>query len=121
MRENQAANLKILRDAGVRLAIGSDGISGERTFATGRDEVKFLAGHGMLDNLALLRMWSREAPRTIFPKRRLGALDPGCEADFLVLAGDPLEDISNLWRIILRVKAGRVLPPMVPVVLRRGD
>ena len=121
MRENQVANLKTLRAAGVRLAIGSDGISGERTFATARDEVRFLAANKMLDNLTLLRMWSQETPRTIFPKRRLGALEPGYEADFLVLAGNPLEDTTNLERISMRVKSGWVLPPMVPVVLRRAD
>ena len=118
-RANQAANIRALREAGVALAIGSDGISGETVFATARDEVKFLAANGMLDNTTLLRLWSRETPRTIFPGRRLGELRAGFEANFLVFAGNPVQDLANIERIVMRVKRGLVLPPMAPVVLRR--
>jgi imidazolonepropionase-like amidohydrolase len=118
-RANQAANIKVLGDAGVTLAIGSDGLSGETVFATARDEVKFLAAHGMLDNATLVRLWSRETPRAIFPGRLLGELRAGFEASFLVFAGDPVQDLSNIERIVMRVKRGLVLPPMTPVVLRR--
>lgn len=119
MRANELANLKTLRDAGVRLAIGSDGISGEKVFATGRDEVRFIATHGMLDNLTLLRAFCVEAPRTIFPTRKLGGLGPGYEASFLALSGDPILDIANVERIVMRVRNGRVLPPMSPITLGR--
>jgi imidazolonepropionase-like amidohydrolase len=121
MRANQRANFRTLRNAGVKLAIGSDAISGERTFATARDEVKFLAVHDLADNLSILRMWAVETPRTIFPQRMLGALDPGYEASFLVLGGDPVADLMNLERIAMRVKQGIVLPPMAgPVILKRN-
>jgi Amidohydrolase family len=119
MRANQAANLRTLRDAGVKIAIGSDGISGERRFVTGRDEVRFLASNHMLDPLELLRAWSIDTPRTIYPERRLGALRPGYEANFLVLGADPLLDAENLHRISMRVKAGIVLPPMPAIKLGR--
>ncbi len=119
MRANQAANLKTLLAAGVKIAIGSDGISGERRFVTARDEVIFLDRHGMMDPLSLLRAWSIDTPRTIFPKRKLGELRAGFEANFLVLAGNPLEDTGNLHRITMRVKQGRVLPPIPSIVLGR--
>ena len=119
MRASYAANIRTLSEAGVRLAIGSDGISGERRFATGRDEVLYLAEHKMAGNLALLRMWAREAPRAIFPKRRLGSLGEGDEASFLALAGDPIADIAEVKRITLRVQRGLVLPPLTPIVLAR--
>ena len=119
MRRNQAENLRVLARAGVKIAIGSDGISGERRFVTARDEVKFIADRRLLDPLQLLRAWSVDTPRTIFPGRRLGALDPGFEADFLVLEGNPLDDPENLHRIALRVKAGELLPPIDPIVLGR--
>ena len=118
-RANQAANIRLLERAGVRLAIGSDGISGERRFVTARDEVRFLAKHRMMTPLELLRAWSVDTPRTIFPKRKLGALDPGFEANFLVLNGDPLEDPENLHHIGMRVKAGQVLPHVPAIVLGR--
>jgi imidazolonepropionase-like amidohydrolase len=119
MRANQAANLRTLREAGVAIAIGSDAISGERRFVTARDEVRFLAQHSLLDNLALLRAWAIDTPRTIFPDRRLGGLDPGYEASFLVLGADPLADPENLHRISMRVKAGRILPDMPAITLGR--
>ncbi len=119
MRANTAANIRTLRAAGVALAIGSDGISGETVFATARDEVHYLAAHGMLDNATLLRLWSRETPRAIFPDRKLGELRAGYEASFLVFAGNPVQDLSHLERIVMRVQRGLVLPPLAPVVLRR--
>lgn len=119
MRDNQRANLRRLIEAGVAIAIGSDSISGERRFVTGREEVKFLARHHMLDPLQLLRAWSVDTPRTIFPARRLGALDPGYEADFLVLDADPLDHPDNLHRIGMRVQAGQVLPEMPVFALGR--
>jgi len=121
MHANQRTNIRTLLDAGVRIAIGSDGISGERTFATARDEVRFIARNGLATNLEILRMWSVETPRTIFPQRRIGRLDPGYEANFLVLGGDPILELANLEKITLRVKRGLILPPMAgPIVLKRG-
>jgi hypothetical protein len=119
MRANQVANLRTLREAGVKIAIGSDSISGERRFVTAADEVRFLAAHGMLDPLALLQAWAVNTPKTIFPERKLGELREGFEASFLVLGGDPLEDPANLQRIAMRVKQARVLPPMPRLVLGR--
>jgi hypothetical protein len=119
MRANQVANLKTLREAGVKLAIGSDAISGERRYVTARDEVKFLAANRMLDPLALLQAWSVNTPKTIFPNRKVGELHPGFEVNFLVLGGDPLEDPDNLHRIAMRVKQGRVLPAMPLIMLGR--
>jgi hypothetical protein len=119
MRANQAANLRTLRDAGVKIAIGSDGISGERRFVTARDEVRFLAQNRMLSPLQLLRAWAVDTPKTIFPGRKLGELRPGYEANFLVLGADPLEDPENLHRISARVKGGRMLPPMPRLTLGR--
>lgn len=119
MRANQRANLRTLLDAGVPIAIGSDGISGEKRFVTGRDEVRFLAQHGLMTPLELLRAWAVHTPRTIFPGRRLGSLDPGFEANFLVLNGDPLAGPENLHRIGMRVKRGLVLPTPPWFVLGR--
>jgi hypothetical protein len=119
MRANQVANLRTLHEAGVKLAIGSDAISGERRYVTARDEVRFLAAKKMLDPLALLQAWAVNTPKTIFPGRKVGELREGFEVNFLVLGGDPLEDPDQLHRIAMRVKEGRVLPPMPVIVLGR--
>jgi imidazolonepropionase-like amidohydrolase len=55
-------------------------------------------------------MWAVQTPQAIFPERRIGRLDEGYEASFLVLNGNPVEDWSAMRRIRLRVKRGNVLP-----------
>ena len=119
MRRNQAENLRVLAAAGVRIALGSDGISGERRFVTARDEARFIADHRLLDPLQLLRAWAVDTPKAIFPGRKIGELRLGFEANFLVLNGDPLDDPENLHKIGMRVKAGELLPPMPSIVLGR--
>lgn len=97
-------NLAALRGAGARLAIGSDAFRG-----TVLDEVAYLEGLGVFERAELLRLLTRDTPRMIFPGRRLGALEEGAEADFVVLEADPTTDLSALREVRLRVKDGRVL------------
>jgi imidazolonepropionase-like amidohydrolase len=94
----------VLRDAGVHLAVGSDGY---RDTSVG--EVRYLATLGVFDSMGLLRLWSQATPRAIFPGRRVGCLENGCEASLLVLAGDPSADFANTGRITLRMKDGYLL------------
>ncbi|MCS6625411.1 hypothetical protein N0B44_21090 [Roseibacterium beibuensis] len=46
----------------------------------------------------------------LFPERRIGCFEPGCEADVLVLQEDPMADIRVLRRIDRRVMAGQEIP-----------
>jgi hypothetical protein len=105
LRQRQQASLRIMRDAGVRLAIGTDNPDD-----TSVQEAIYVHGLGV-DRLTVLKMWTDTAPLTIFPGRRIGALREGYEASFLALAGDPLTDLENVRRIRLRVKQGTVLAP----------
>lgn len=107
----QRSNIVRLTRAGVALAIGSDGISGERPFVTARDEAHYLHGRKLMSNLELLRAWAGNTPRTIFPGRKIGSLREGYEANFLVLDGDPLRDWSATDRITVRVRNGAELAP----------
>ena len=100
----QAENLKTLAAAGVKIAIGSD------TFmATSRAEAMNLIAIGAFDGPTVLRLWIDTAPLTIFPSRRIGCLKVGCEADFLVLGGDPLVNFSATADIRQAWKDGRTL------------
>jgi imidazolonepropionase-like amidohydrolase len=102
--ELNAENLATLRRHRVAVAIGSDEY-GE----TSVQEALYLQELGVFDPAELLRIWTETTARTIFPTRRLGRLEPGYEASFLSLAGDPLSDFANVTRIRLRVKQGQVL------------
>jgi hypothetical protein len=97
----QRRNIALLLRHGVRIAVGSDWYG-----RTARREFDALRGLGLWDNLGLLKMWSETTPRSIFPTRRIGRLQPGYEASFLVLDRDPIEDLDGLRNIRLRVKQG---------------
>lgn len=104
-REITIQNLRHLKDAGVRLAIGSDTTPG----AGALTEVNFLHETGLFSNLELLKMWSETTPRVIFPHRKIGALREGYEADFLVLQGNPIKDFTQVLNITMRVKHGELV------------
>ncbi len=104
MREAQISNLRLLRDAGVTLAAGSDEYSD-----TSSAEITYLRTLGVFSDAELLRMWSTNCARTLFPDRRVGGLDPGNEASFLALGADPLANFDAVRNIRLRVKQGAAL------------
>jgi imidazolonepropionase-like amidohydrolase len=97
-------NFERLRGHGVRIAIGSDEYDSHSV-----PEALALARAGLMEPDELLRAWCRDSAETIFPARRIGRLEEGYEASFLVLGGDPLEDPEHVRDIRLRVKQGRVL------------
>jgi hypothetical protein len=110
VRRLQTENLQTLKAAGVKLMIGSDVFGGN-----GLTELRHLEGLGVLDAPALLRLATVLTPQALYPKRRLGCFEPGCEASFLLLAANPLLDLDALGRVQLRVKQGRVLSPLSPL------
>jgi imidazolonepropionase-like amidohydrolase len=102
--KTQVANLKLLHETGVALAIGSDNVNDSSL-----REVEYLQQLGVFDNLTLLKMWTETTAKTIFPQRKIGALKEGYEASFLALAGNPLDDWQNVRQIKLRFKQGVLL------------
>ena len=102
----QPASLKLLHDSGVKLAIGTDTPSD-----TSHGEVAYLRGLKVFDDLTLLNMWTETTPQSIFPNRKIGALEDGFEASFLALDGNPLEDWKNTDRIRVRFKQGYEIQP----------
>ena len=100
-RELQMQNLRVLHQAGVKLAVGPD-VYGVTALA----EVMNLYDLKVFDNLALLKMWCEVTPAAIFPHRRIGHLRAGYEASFLVLGGNPQADFEHVKDIRLRFKQG---------------
>jgi hypothetical protein len=97
-------NLTTLKKHGARIAVGSDSYRN-----TSVPEAMYLASRGVFSNAEVLRLWTEETARAIFPHRSIGRLAPGYEASLLVLSGDPLADFSNVKRILLRMKQGELL------------
>lgn len=98
-------NLQMMKKHGVRVIVGSDSYRN-----TSVPEAMYLASLGVYNNAELLKIWSEETPRAIFPNRRIGRLAQGYEASFLVLEADPIVDFANVKRIRLRVKQGITIP-----------
>jgi len=99
-----AKNLATLLKHHVPLALGSDAYRSDTAA-----EAKYVASLHVMDNTTLLNIWCTSTAQTIFPHRKIGELKAGFEASFLVLAGDPVKDFSEVGKIDLRVKQGRVL------------
>ncbi len=104
-RAVQVENLRRLKRAGVRIAIGTDEIPG-KFFA----EVSSLASTGVFTNGEILQMMIEISPMLIFPKRKLGKLMDGYEASVLVLDANPLENIQAASHIRAEVKQGELVP-----------
>jgi imidazolonepropionase-like amidohydrolase len=79
----QGPNLRVLKQAGVRIVIGSDDPADTTLL-----EVAHLRRLEVFSDRELLSMWAGETSRTIFPERKIGSLQEGYEASFLALEGD---------------------------------
>ena len=90
-----------LHKNGVRLALGLDNYG-----TTLRPEVLYFHENEIFDNATLLQIATETTPQTIFPGRKIGKLQTGYEASFLVLGGNPLTDFEQIKNIKLRVKQG---------------
>jgi imidazolonepropionase-like amidohydrolase len=112
VREAQIANLRLLKEARVKLAVGSDEYDD-----TSVAEVDHLRGLGVFNDADILRMWTANCAG-MFSARRIGQLADGYEASFIAFDSDPLKDFGVTRSIALRVKDGRVLelgpPPPEP-------
>ncbi len=99
-------NTALLEVAGAPLAVGSNAYG-----STVIDGLIAGAEKRFFEPARLLRLATTETARFIFPNRRVGCLEPGCEASFLVLDGDPLAEFSRIRGIRLQVKEGQILSP----------
>jgi hypothetical protein len=97
-------NFAILREAGVRLLVGSD--QGE---GTSINEAIYLASHGLMTPAEILESLAVDTPKTLFPERMIGALAAGNEATFVILPDNPLERFETIEQVEMVVKQGKTL------------
>lgn len=104
LRSMLVQNLHLLHKHDVPIATGSDSFR-----QTALPEALSLARLQAFDNLTLLKMWCETTATAIFPKRKIGHLKDGYDANFLVLTANPLVDFANVKTIELRIKQGEPL------------
>ena len=103
----------VARRAGVRVAMGSD--SGEHGLGGSLVELQLMVENGMTPADAIVAA-TRSAAECMRLGDQLGTVEPGKEADLLVIDGDPLEDITVLQRADRRalvIKGGRPVAGMM--------
>lgn len=94
--DQHASAMKIAIQAGVKIATGTDiFVSGEHWGTNGR-ELVHLVEAGM-SPLGAIEAATAHGPLTIGPQApSTGRLEAGCDADVIVVDGDPLDDIALL-------------------------
>jgi imidazolonepropionase-like amidohydrolase len=104
-------NVKLLSDAGVSIAMGTDSganLVGRWQGYFEHTEMEMMVKAGMTPMQTIVAA-TGAAARVMKPDARLGTLEPGKWADFLVLSANPLTDIRNLRQIDTIWIAGRRL------------
>ena len=109
--KNGMHNLKVLHDAGVRIAFGTDS-GGNPVRIQGWAEHRELqlmvkAGLTPMDAIVAATRGSAE----FLGAADRGVLKPGKRADFLVLAGNPLDDIRNTRQLVSVWNGGKEIQP----------
>jgi imidazolonepropionase-like amidohydrolase len=113
-------NLKTLYDAGVRVGFGTDsGAMPNRIpgFSEHR-ELEDMVQAGLTPMQAIVCATKANATLLGIDATR-GTLRPGKRADLIVLAANPLDDITNTRSIVTIFHDGRAVTPKVPVVIAK--
>ena len=116
---NGMRNVKALQEAGVRVAFGTDsGANPVRIpgWAEHR-ELELLVRAGLSPMAALVAATRGSAAMLGVPDR--GTLEKGKRADFLILAGTPLDDIRNTRKLVAIWHDGREIRPGVEMASAR--
>ena len=87
-----------MRDAGVVMSAGSDSAWGNYQMGDFQTEIEAHAIAGM-SNMEAIVSATRDAARSCWIADQVGTLEPGKQADVLVVSGNPLEDLSDLRRV----------------------
>jgi imidazolonepropionase-like amidohydrolase len=96
---------KAAREAGVRIASGSDHSPlAEAAFL----EIETLVRCGMTPMQAIMAA-TRVAAEATAVEKEVGTVEPGKRADLLVVGANPLESIYNLRRTVMIFKEGRLV------------
>lgn len=104
MQSVQRHNLSLLRDAGVRIAVGAD------NYRLGlHDELALLRATALFEGPALINMATTNGAQLAFAGRKLGTLAVGSEASFIAFFQNPLSDWASTRTPVEGMRAGHVL------------
>lgn len=105
--DRQLATLKALHAAGVPIVAGTDGAVPGHSLLRAL-ELSVRAG---LTPIQAIQTATIGPARSMGLEKEVGTIEPGKRADFVILDGNPLADISNIRRIRWVVGQGRMYEP----------
>jgi imidazolonepropionase-like amidohydrolase len=105
-RQEFFQNIRSAIRAGVKIAVGSD-FGGYEAEINAR-EFGSLVEAGMTPMQAI-QAGTRVGGELLGWEDRVGTIEPGKLADIVAVAGDPIEDLSELERVIFVMKGGKVV------------
>lgn len=104
MQSIQRHNLIMLRDAGVRMAVGAD------NFSLGlHDEVNTLRSFALFDGPAIITMSTINGAQLAFPARKIGKIALGYEASFIGYFFSPIGNWAALREPVIGMRGGEVM------------
>ena len=106
IRGAQDANWSRALKAGVKFAFGTD--AGVYPHGENARQFALLVKHLGLAPIDAVRMATTNAADLMGWSNRVGRIAPGCYADMIAVAGDPLGDVSELERVQWVMKGGVV-------------
>ncbi|MFP4170944.1 MAG: amidohydrolase family protein [Methanomassiliicoccales archaeon] len=109
--EEELEGLKTALDRGIPLGCGNDVLGPFNTHDTFWEEVVHLAHYGDIPNRRALQIATLGNARVLGVDGVTGTVEPGKEADLMVLDRDPLKDLSALARPAMVFARGREVPP----------
>ncbi len=108
LHPNSMTNTKLVADAGVTIALGSDSFSGRGLFgANTLEEAELLVEAGLSSTQALVAGTSTAARQCV--RADLGVLAAGKRADMILLGADPTANISNIRKLTMTILGGEVV------------
>tara|TARA_R110000782_G_C14819243_1_gene413930 strand:+ start:33855 stop:35111 length:1257 start_codon:yes stop_codon:yes gene_type:complete len=108
MHPSAIPNTRMVKDAGIRIACGSDSFFGRGKYGENSlEEIELLVTAGLTPVEALVAATSEAAIK--LGRRDIGTLAEGKSADMILLASNPLEDISNIRTLGMTILNGEIL------------
>ncbi|MFI5120890.1 MAG: amidohydrolase family protein [Thermoanaerobaculia bacterium] len=101
-----AANLKVVRDAGIPIAMGTDAgnpltLHGVSVYA----EMEAMQAAGLTPTEVLVAS-TKGGSLALGREKEVGTVEKGKLADLLIVGGDPTKDIANLRKVRIVVRGG---------------
>jgi len=98
-------NARLLWEAGISYGYGTDTTwPPQQSLA---DELRALSL--TFSPLDITRIMGQGAARSALRQDQIGTIEPGKQADLVLIDGNPLVNVSDLLRVVATIKGGRVV------------